>query len=283
MNTLSPNQEAKLKRAEAERFEIEKRMIEETSPIIEAYLRLMQEAALRALDSSGSLTAAATSEEEEIDEEVLLLMAAARERMNARERGEKVTQEESEVAWLAVLSAVVLVRGEALNATLGNALNVSDLPISTYNVIKKLEESLGLRGIGIDAMRQEIITLLQLPRPALQIIQREAAGALAPPTLQDSLAKVFEAKVIEIARYASTQLAAEGQLQAMRLQGILRKQWASVWLDDRVRPSHMAAHGQVQEVEATFYVGSSRLMYPGDPMGAPEEIINCRCVLIPVE
>lgn len=52
------------------------------------------------------------------------------------------------------------------------------------------------------------------------------------------------------------------------------------WLnahDGRVRPTHVAAGGQTVPLDASFHVGLSELMYPGDPQGAAGEVINCRC------
>jgi hypothetical protein len=57
---------------------------------------------------------------------------------------------------------------------------------------------------------------------------------------------------------------------------------AKVWWsrgDDRVRDTHRRAHGQVQPYGAPFAIGESALMYPGDPNGPVDEVVNCRCVL----
>jgi hypothetical protein len=50
------------------------------------------------------------------------------------------------------------------------------------------------------------------------------------------------------------------------------------WLatdDSRTRPHHREAEGQRVPVGEPFRVGSSELMFPGDPSGPPEEIIQC--------
>jgi uncharacterized protein with gpF-like domain len=54
------------------------------------------------------------------------------------------------------------------------------------------------------------------------------------------------------------------------------------WLtarDDRVRDSHQELDGEVAAVGDRF---SNGLLYPLDPAGPPEEIVNCRCVALPV-
>jgi HK97 family phage portal protein len=58
----------------------------------------------------------------------------------------------------------------------------------------------------------------------------------------------------------------------------IERKWRS--LDDqRVRPTHAVADGQVRPAGAAFKVGGALLMYPGDPTGPLSEVIACRCWL----
>ena|GEM_PF-995809 len=57
---------------------------------------------------------------------------------------------------------------------------------------------------------------------------------------------------------------------------VLEKGWASA-RDDRVRASHALLHGEFVPIDEAF---SNGLMYPGDPDGPAEEVVNCRCVLV---
>lgn len=75
-------------------------------------------------------------------------------------------------------------------------------------------------------------------------------------------------------------------LNAGAFQGALTEQertgekWVKRWQathDQRVRHTHKDADGQLRPLMKTFRVGESRLQFPGDPRGAPEEVINCRC------
>lgn len=56
---------------------------------------------------------------------------------------------------------------------------------------------------------------------------------------------------------------------------VTEKEWISAH-DGRTRHSHRRIDGQVAEFGEPF---SNGLMQPGDPKGAAEEVINCRCAL----
>ncbi len=56
-----------------------------------------------------------------------------------------------------------------------------------------------------------------------------------------------------------------------------------IWVateDARTRESHSRADGQRRKLSEFFRVGSSEISYPGDPDGEPEDVINCRCVVV---
>lgn len=55
-----------------------------------------------------------------------------------------------------------------------------------------------------------------------------------------------------------------------------KRQWLAT-LDKRVRDTHAEAHGQTVGIDEPYNVGGEDLMYPGDPAGSGENVINCRC------
>jgi len=59
----------------------------------------------------------------------------------------------------------------------------------------------------------------------------------------------------------------------------LMMQWVTM-LDEKVRPAHAAAHGQIVPVTGTYDIGGFRMRFPGDTQyGAPLSlIVNCRCI-----
>lgn len=58
-----------------------------------------------------------------------------------------------------------------------------------------------------------------------------------------------------------------------------------VWIsteDNRTRPTHVAADGQRTLLSEPFRVGGAQLLFPGDPRGPANEVINCRCSILPI-
>lgn len=58
-----------------------------------------------------------------------------------------------------------------------------------------------------------------------------------------------------------------------------------VWLateDTRTRPTHTEADKQRTLLASPFQVGGAQLLFPGDPRGPAQEVINCRCSMLPV-
>jgi uncharacterized protein with gpF-like domain len=58
-----------------------------------------------------------------------------------------------------------------------------------------------------------------------------------------------------------------------------------MWLateDSRTRPTHRTADRQRTLLSEPFIVGGARLMFPGDPTGPADEVIQCRCTMLPI-
>lgn len=63
------------------------------------------------------------------------------------------------------------------------------------------------------------------------------------------------------------------------MNAVMTKEWVAT-NDDRTRPDHDEADGQKTDIDGDFLVGDAKLDHPGDPDGPPEQVINCRCVLV---
>ena len=79
-----------------------------------------------------------------------------------------------------------------------------------------------------------------------------------------------------IARTETMHASNAGSFELYRHARVPKKEWLATG-DDRTRPSHAAANGQVVAVDSPFIVGGYQMMYPLDgSLGAPlEEIVNC--------
>lgn len=69
-------------------------------------------------------------------------------------------------------------------------------------------------------------------------------------------------------------------LEQSRVTGrLLQKRWRTEH-DDRVRASHRHVDGMTLPLYQPFPVGDDLLMFPGDPLGSADEVVNCRCDLV---
>lgn len=86
-------------------------------------------------------------------------------------------------------------------------------------------------------------------------------------------------RAVTITRTMSTAAANGGKMEGWkRSEVVTAKKWRSAG-GNRTRKTHKKANKQVQLLDKPFIVGKSKLMFPGDPSGRPEEIIQCRCTM----
>ena len=149
-------------------------------------------------------------------------------------------------------------------ATVQKILEDSGLPVMVYEDVRALLKRAASEGWGERKTKIELGKLLGTSRR-----KGEATTAYA-------------ARLRTLARTAATANAAHRMATSdlARKRGRLR--WVTVH-DNRVRPTHVAADGQVQDLGTPFLVGGAHLLYPGDPAGPIKETANCRCILIPTD
>ena len=149
-------------------------------------------------------------------------------------------------------------------ATVQRILEDSGLPVAVYEDVRALLKRAASEGWGERKTKIELGKMLGTSRR-----KGEATTAYA-------------ARLRTLARTAATANAAHRMATSdlARKRGRLR--WVTVH-DNRVRPTHVAADGQVQDLGTPFHVGDAHLLYPGDPAGPLKETANCRCILIPTD
>lgn len=115
---------------------------------------------------------------------------------------------------------------------------------------------------------------------------RERLAELAGDSTEGVVAAVrqaFEdrrANAVTIARTESASAYNFATIEAWRQTGgmVSGKRWVAI-IDEHTRDSHAEADGQEVGLEEPFDVGGEQLAFPGDPDGAPENVINCRCTV----
>lgn len=180
---------------------------------------------------------------------------------------------EDEDAVRSILAALVADRGEEALADLAlelelafNAQRTSGwVRDTTYRVLTQTSET------EKEAVRGAIEKSMSLNESLSALVERIRA-----------LPEFDSARAVLIARTESTGAYNYASREGWAQSGVVDQQeWLSA-RDDSVRDTHAEADGQVVALGDAFDVGGSPMEYPGDPMGGPEEVCNCRCTLLPV-
>jgi uncharacterized protein with gpF-like domain len=141
--------------------------------------------------------------------------------------------------------------------------------------------------------------LVRLPDEVYALIVREVEAGIQSgddiPTVTQRIDEVLSVSASErwrnrartVARTETMGAVNAGALRSAQLEAEARGDVApfKVWLstdDTRTRPTHVDADGQRTLLSEPFRVGGASLMFPGDPNGPADEVIQCRCTILPI-
>lgn len=156
----------------------------------------------------------------------------------------------------------------------------TDISFKTINRQAVYESALSELGkIGLVTNAQAVKTNIQRSITT-SIVQGESIPKMAKRITMDLETNANNA--VRIARTETTRVMGEARnsiFEQALSKGIkLEKKWLAA-KDDRTRSSHKHLDGEVRPMDKPF---SNGLMFPGDPSGPAEEVINCRCTMVTV-
>lgn len=139
-----------------------------------------------------------------------------------------------------------------------------------------------LKGYSADQVVDITATLKESIRRALEQGHVEGIGnagiaKLIRGKLGGEAARSRSVVIARTETHTAANVGSDNAARATRL--VMDKEWAAVG-DERTRPTHLAADGQTVGMDDHFTVGGVSLRFPGDPLGPPEEIIQCRCTVL---
>lgn len=141
---------------------------------------------------------------------------------------------------------------------------MKNVPDEVYALIVAEVERGITEGRSLNRVQEDIRTILtasgtdRWPNRAWTVARTETIGAVN--------AGVFRAAELEATR--------RGDVAPFKV-------WISTD-DTRTRPTHVIADQQRTLLREPFRVGGASLLFPGDPRGPAQEVINCRCSLLPI-
>lgn len=174
---------------------------------------------------------------------------------------------------LPFLTAIIIERGQGVFDRLGIDMSLNP---SSDAVLKYLESNAGEM---IKGMNETTAKRLK------KTLSEGVSAGEGVPGLSERVKDVFDvathSRARTIARTEVLRATSFADLESFKESKVVEKvEWFTA-MDERVRETHNAAHGQVRVLGELFNVGGDQMEAPR--MGSfPEENINCRCILVPI-
>jgi len=155
-------------------------------------------------------------------------------------------------------------------------------------------KEIGWTGFAYEPLKKEMLGTLNLriktiPEQILRTLKRDLKLAITEGLvrgetvneIQDRIRRVYNmasSRALTIARTETVSAVMSGRMKMFEAAGIKKNMWVTA-KDEYVRSSHALQDGYIQLVGKKFPNGCR---FPGDPTAPAAEVINCRCVLVPV-
>ncbi|RKZ11061.1 phage portal protein [Candidatus Fermentibacteria bacterium] len=118
-------------------------------------------------------------------------------------------------------------------------------------------------------------TLKKLKKEFAESLVAEEGREALIGRIQTTYTGIKKSRAALIARTEVHNATQFGTMEGYKQGGVTTKIWVAV-LDSATRDTHAQVDGEEKPLDMAF---SNGLLFPGDPTGPPEEVINCRCVI----
>jgi len=165
--------------------------------------------------------------------------------------------------------------GDVIRDALKLGFRSEDFPNEKIMAImaRRMNKIKGINQTGRERMKEVLYRTLALAMN--QGVAEDVRAEMVLEAIRDEM-KATYGRARTIARTEVHGAFNEGQFEKTKSLGAKKIMWLTA-RDDRVRDTHEELDGVVREVGEPFPNG---LLYPMDPNGKAEEVINCRCTFI---
>jgi len=119
-----------------------------------------------------------------------------------------------------------------------------------------------------------------LPKIQEGIKEGKSLGKTAE-SLKTEFKDMTDSQLTRISRTETQSLYNQSKFETMmQSEAVTGKRWKSSGRSNS-RKAHKKANGQTVAVDEPFIVDGEKLMYPGDPDGSVDNIVNCACTMLP--
>lgn len=138
---------------------------------------------------------------------------------------------------------------------------------------------------SFQAELQQVIDAAAIPQTVLTTVEEESDTAVLASLALFVAASAIWAGLVNATALTIAAVTTNAAVFAAAIAGSfagapnrLLKVWHAV-MDDRTRLTHRRANGTAVAATEPFIVGGFPMRYPHDPLGPPQEVVNCRCVM----